>query len=262
MKDKKKVPLIVLIIVLLVIAFGVGAFIVIQQININTQNKDYNNLSSSYAPNIESDITSPSINADDETVENPIDFSALAQQNEEIYSWIYIPDTNVNYPVCQSVLDDNFYLDHDVHKNYSFPGAIYSQMCNKKDYSDRVTVLYGHNMANGSMFANLHKFANKDFFDEHDRMYVYTPYSKLTYEIVAAYIYDDRHIMNTFDFKKDEDFQQYIDSIISPRSVSQNVREGATLTNEDKILTLSTCLDVGEGRYLVQGKLIKKEKTE
>lgn len=65
-------------------------------------------------------MTSPSINV--KKVENPIDFKSLQQQNSDIYSWIYIPNTNVNYPVLQSHLDDNLYLDHDIYKNYSFFG--------------------------------------------------------------------------------------------------------------------------------------------
>lgn len=74
----------------------------------NTQHKeqdDYSKLASSVAPSIAEEVTSPSIDetlADNPIIDNPIDFESLQSQNDEIYSWIYIPDTNINYPVCRS----------------------------------------------------------------------------------------------------------------------------------------------------------------
>ena len=111
---------------------------------------------------------------EDARVENPIDFASLRVENPDIYAWIYIPDTNVNYPVLQNPTDDSYYLKHDKDGNYSEAGAIYSQLANKTDFSDPVTVLYGHNMNSGGMFATLHYFENKDFFDSHQDMYIYT----------------------------------------------------------------------------------------
>ena len=192
-------------------------------------------------------------------VENPVNFEELLQINPDVYSWITVPDTNIDYPVAQSDYDDNFYLSHDVYKNYSFPGTIYSQSCNKKDYSDRVTVLYGHNMLNGSMFANEYMFMDKAFFDSHPYFYVYTADRKLTYEVVSVFEYDDRHIMNSFDFSDDKVFQDWIDATLNPRSLYCNVREGVKLDLNSKLLVLSTCLNSGDGRLLLEGVLIKDE---
>ena len=195
------------------------------------------------------------------TYYEPHSISELISMNSECFGWISIAGTNINYPVLQSHLDDNLYLDHDIYKNYSFSGSIYSQICNKRDYSDRVTVLYGHNMANGSMFATLHRFYDTDFFNKNKYIYVYTPDRKLTYEIVSAFEYDDRHIMNSFDFSDDKVFSDYLDMIENPHSVSVNKRN-MELTTDDKILVLSTCLNSGDGRYLVQGVLKKDEPTK
>ena len=123
-------------------------------------------------------------------------------------------------------------------------------------------MLYGHNMADGSMFANLHKFRDKDFFDKNKYLYIYTESRKLTYEVVSAFVYDDRHIMNSFDFSDDKVFKDYLDMISNPRSVSSNTREGVNLDIDDNIVVLSTCLNSGEGRYLVQGVLINDEQTK
>lgn len=195
---------------------------------------------------------------------NPIDFKSLKKKNDEIFGWIYIPGTQVDYPLLQSEVSDDFYLHRDINKDYSYPGSIYAEYCNNSDMTDRVTLLYGHNMRNGSMFATLHKFEDKSFFDSHRYFYIYLPDRKLTYEIVSAYNYDDRHIMNSFNFAETEVFKEYLKSIQNPRSIIVNVRKKLDhkITVKDRIVTLSTCLNSGQGRYLVQGVLISNELTK
>ena len=198
---------------------------------------------------------------DDQPVDNPVDFKEMREQNPDVYSWIYIRDTQISLPVLQSSVDDNFYLNHDWQKNDVFAGAIYSQSKNKKDYSDRVTVLYGHNMANGSMFANLFYFMDDDFFDSHRYFYVFTEDRKLTYEVVSAFEYDNRHILNSFDFKDDAVFQSWLDNAKNPHSLYSKVRDSVKLDLNSKMLVLSTCTDTGDNRFLVQGVLVKDEKA-
>lgn len=196
-------------------------------------------------------------------VNNPIDFDSLKAQNEEIYSWIKVPGTKVDYPICQSATDDEFYLKHSAtDKSWVYAGAIYTESCNSLDYSDRVTVIYGHNMNNGSMFASLHKFEKADFFDEHKYFYIYTPKSKLTYEIVSAFKYDNRHIMNSFDFHNVTVFEEFLQMIQNPESNNKNVRQlDRELTKDDKVVVLSTCIGQKSSRYLTCGVLVKDEKT-
>ncbi len=209
----------------------------------------------------------PSVPAEetDSRVENPIDFASLRLENPDIYAWIYIPDTNVNYPVLQSPTDDSFYLSHDKDGNYSEAGAIYSQLANKTDFSDPVTVLYGHNMNSGGMFATLHYFENKEFFDSHQDMYIYTDGHIYTYKVIAAYQYDNRHILNSFNFADTTVTQQYFDSVLNPNSLVMNVREGVQLSaNSDKIVQLSTCTGDSNRlirRYLVTGVLVSDQQT-
>ena len=198
---------------------------------------------------------------DDQPVDNPVDFKEMREQNPDVYSWIYIRDTQISLPVLQSSVDDNFYLNHDWQKDDVFAGAIYSQSKNKRDYSDRVTVLYGHNMANGSMFANLFYFMDDDFFDSHRYFYVFTEDRKLTYEVVSAFEYDNRHILNSFDFKDDAVFQSWLDNAKNPHSLYSKVRDSVKLDLNSKMLVLSTCTDTGDNRFLVQGVLVKDEKA-
>lgn len=288
MNKRRNKILIAIIVVFALVFVGAVGYLIWGMINNKTAEEEYDALASSYASNItktepttvydnpedytgnianQSDTTVPeqvehTVSVRVENIDSPVSFDELRKQNSDIYSWIYIPDTNINYPVLQSGTDDNFYLNHNVYKSYSFPGAIYTQSCNKKDWSDRVTVLYGHNMASGAMFANLHRFADKSFFDSHPYIYVYGVNRKLTYKIVSAFAYDNRHIMNSYDFNNDEVFEDWLKNAQNPHSTMKNVRDGIELNTDSKMIVLSTCLNSGSGRYLVQGVLVKDEHTE
>lgn len=210
--------------------------------------------------NTEEDATNPT----EELVDNPINFDELYKLNPDLYAWIRIPNTAIDYPVAQSSnSDDNYYLHHNYLGNYEFAGTIYSQRHNSKYFVERVTVLYGHNMLNGSMFADLHKFSDEEFFEENEYIYIYTKGHILTYRIFAAYEYDDRHIMNSFDFSDDEVYETYLNDCLHPHSTNSVVRDDVELTVDSRIITLSTCTNYNSSlRYLVQGVLINDQLTK
>lgn len=201
---------------------------------------------------------------DDELPDNPIDFEKLKKKNSDIYAWIKVPNTDVDYPILQSYDDDdNFYLTHDLNKKYSFGGSIYTQRANSTDFYDRNTVIYGHDLTTGKMFTTLHKFRNKDFFDKNKYFYIYMEHHILKYKIISAYKYDDRHILNSFDFSDDQVFLDYLEYIKDPKSVLKNERQGIELNLDSKIVTLSTCIgNESDKRYLVQGVLVKDVETK
>lgn len=210
-----------------------------------------------------SDIVTPqngTVVKDDNSGElgqSPIDLPALQEINSDVYAWLRIPGTYVDYPVAQSVIEDNYYLHRSIYKKYLFAGMIYSQSCNSRDFSDPVTVIYGHNMRNGTMFSSLHYFEKPDFFEEHEVFYIYTIDRVLTYHIIAAYKYDNRHIMNAFDFSDPEVLKNYQEFVLNPVSTLRNVREGVILNKDSKLVVLSTCTGNDKGsRYLVTGVLV------
>ena len=200
----------------------------------------------------------------DEPMQNTIDFDALLQESPDAYAWVYVPNTNVNLPVLQRDGDDFFYLDHDRYGDYAAEGAVFSQMANAIDFSDPVTVLYGHNIVDDAMFATLHSFEDPTFFAGHEELYVYVPGRILSYRVVAAYEYDDRHILNSFDFSDESVRASYFSSILAPDDSQANVREGVALSADDRIVQLSTCrsaLTSDPVRYLVTGVLVGEEAT-
>lgn len=195
---------------------------------------------------------------------NPIYFKTAQTDNKDICGWIQVPGIDViDYPILQSdaETDDNFYLDHDSNGNYRDYGSIYIQKLNHNDFSDPNTLIYGHDMLNGSMFGELRKFRDKEFFDSHREIYIYTPGHILKYEIVSAFVYDNRHIMNSFNFSDADERQEFFDTCVNPTSFTKNVIEGAKLESDDKIITLSTCTGDPSQRYLVVGRLVSDTKT-
>lgn len=262
-KRKGKRPAVITLSVLLVvlIAVGVGGFAYVawQQGEMDRAAQQQANTPEPATP----EQVQPA-QPEDSRVQNPINFAELKEQNPEVYAWIYVPGTDVNLPVVQSTTDDNFYLNHNIDGDYAVEGAIYSQSMNAADFSDPVTVLYGHNLVNGSMFSTLHYFENEDFFAQHDTMYIYTLGHILTYKVVSAYQYDDRHILNSFDFSDPSVVRTYFDYVMAPNSLVENVRQGVTLQTTDKIVQLSTCTDTvnhTDTRYLVTGVLTDDQPT-
>ena len=200
---------------------------------------------------------------------NPIDFDKLQAEYPDACAWIKIPGIEqIDYPIFQSAaeVDDNFYLNHNREGNSDRYGEIYIQKLNSKLFDDPNTLIYGHNMNNGDMFGKLYdgtskQFCNKEFFDQHRTIYIYTPGHILEYEIISAFVYDDRHIINSFNFDIEEERQSFFDECINPTSLTKQVVEGATLDSDDKIITLSTCTGNDATRYLVVGKLISDTET-
>ena len=206
----------------------------------------------------------PTVEAEETEPQNPIDFAALQAENPDLYAWVYVPNTNVNLPVLQHADSDFFYLDHDRRGNYAVEGAVFSQMANAKDFTDPVTVLYGHNIVNDGMFATLHNFEDPSFFAANEAFYVYIPGHILTYRVVAAYEYDDRHILNSFDFADSVVRENYFASVLAPDDLQANVREGIALNAESKLVQLSTCRSAFTSdpvRYLVTGVLVDDQTT-
>ncbi|MBP5303596.1 MAG: class B sortase [Clostridia bacterium] len=195
---------------------------------------------------------------------NPIDFEMLQKTNPDLYAWIAIPNTNVDYPIAQSSKDEeeDFYLHKDVQKNYSYAGTIYTQKVNHKDFKDPVTLIYGHSMLNKTMFGSLHQFRKKDFFDANRYIYIYTKGHRLTYEVYAAYTYDDRLIPAYFDFSNEADLKAFFDEATSAESVG-GLHRDIQVTTKDKVIVLSTCIGADSAyRFLVHGKLVKDQKTK
>ncbi len=193
--------------------------------------------------------------------EKEIDFAGLQENtNSDIYAWIYVPDTKIDYPVLQHPTDNTYYLNYNIDGSKGYPGCIYTENYNAKDFSDFNTVLYGHNMKNGSMFANLHKFEDAEFFEEHPYVYIYTEDRLLVYQIFASYEFSNTHLMLGYDMKSEAGISNYLEEVEDVRDMGRNIREELFPDSGKRIITLSTCIkSKPQSRYLVQGVLLNED---
>lgn len=196
--------------------------------------------------------------------DNPIDFDALHEENPDVCGWITLDGTVIDYPILRSGTDkpEDYYLDRDIKGAYKRAGSIYIQRMNSDDFTDNNTVIYGHNMLNGTMFAALKKYRNKQFFEDNPEIKIYAPGHIYTYKIFSAFVYDDRHILNSFDFDDEEEYQDFLDDCLNPPTLIKNVRDDITVTTDDKIIVLSTCTSVKTERYLVVAVMVDDTLTK
>lgn len=181
-----------------------------------------------------------------------VDFETLLAQNEDVVGWIYCAETPINYPVA--IAEDNFYYLHRfLDGSYNASGTLFLDCLCERDFSGRNTVIYGHNMNDGSMFASLKNYNQQEYFDEHPVMYLNTPTQNYRIELFAGYVTSASSDTYTIGFVDDAAFQAYLDKMRSQSDFTSDVE----LSTEDRVVTLSTCsYEYYDARYVVQGKLV------
>ena len=185
-----------------------------------------------------------------------VDFEKLLEMNSDVVGWIRFDEpSEINYPVVQG-RDNEEYLKRTFEANTNKLGTLFVDVNNPGDFSGRNTFIYGHNMKNGSMFAQLLKYKDDSFYKEHPYFYIYTPDGKVrTYEIFSAGVVKDTSDSYIMDYADDAAFQTYIDYIKQQSAYPTS----AEVTTASKIVSLSTCTNVRDDeRFLVQGVMIKE----
>ena len=183
-----------------------------------------------------------------------MDLAALQEVNSEVIGWIQIPGTELSYPLMQTE-DNSYYLDYTWEKKRNPVGAIFMDYRNDRDLSDFNTIIYGHNMNNGSMFGHLHKFKEESFLEEHPYIYLLDESGCHRYEIFGVYeVSVSTAESYQLSFEGNEDKQAFIDACLALSDISTEVEP----TIEDHIITLSTCTGRGYStRWVVQAVLEK-----
>lgn len=186
------------------------------------------------------EIIDPDLNPDDYMCID-VDGKALLKKNPDYIGWIYIPKTSISYPVVLSK-DNNDYLHTNFNKEYNYPGTIFIDCRNKETVLDHHMVIYGHNMKDGSMFAQIKSYIDEDFMKEHPFIWFITPTQKLLYRVFSAYEAspDDNKVTFTFqgeEFKNNEEW----DKIIKEIKKKSEVPVKQHVNGLDFVITLSTC---------------------
>lgn len=246
-------------------AIGGGAYLVNAAMDIHQAQERQQQAPAPAMPLQAEPETSSTAAEEPELPDNPIDFDALHEQSPDACGWIAVPDTQVNYPVMQHPSDNTFYLTHNEQGEDAPSGAVFTELYNRGDFSDPVTILYGHNGYGDLYFSTLHQFRDADFFDAHPEFYVYVPGHVYTYTIASAFVTDDRHLFSVYNFAKKDQLLQFEQDIMHPSSVSENTRSDVKLDEDSRFVVLSTCnpVELGYGgRYLVCGVLTDDTPTK
>ena len=245
------------------VAFGSG-FLVFRDLNQYAESKDaYRDLAGyvevpeqTASPEQATDPTETK--QDDADIVLPsVDFEALRENGPDIIGWLSLPDTVLNYPVTHT--DNNeYYLNHLYDGTYNKVGCLFADYENRADFSDRNTIVYGHNMRDGSMFALLNRYDEQSYFDTHRQMYLVTPKGGYVMEIFTAFAAKPEESGSKtspwqLSWKDDGAYTTWLTAMKERSAVESDV----TVTCSDKVLTLSTCTPGGTGRFLVMGKLVK-----
>lgn len=179
------------------------------------------------------------------------DFSALANINPDVVAWLTSGGTEIDYPVVLGT-DNEYYLRHLFTGERNKLGAIFMDYRNGEDFSDKNTILYGHNMKDGSMFSSLTKYKDQRYYDRFPTMVLDTPGDDFKIELFAGIVVDGKQESVRFNFKDAQDFQKYIDSLKKASSFASDTVVNA----DDRIITLCTCsYEFNNARYALFGKL-------
>ena len=184
--------------------------------------------------------------------------AALLKQNRDAIGWLSISGADIQYPVVQGT-DNEYYMTHTFLKKKNASGAIFMDCWNLKDFSDFNTVIYGHNMNDGSMFAGLRKYRHQWFFNANPYIEITLLNKTLVYRVFAAYTSrsEDNEDFRGYNCNTEEQRAEFIKTV---RARSTGIRCSYTVSRHDRLLTLVTC--TGNARtwyWVVHAVLVREE---
>lgn len=180
-----------------------------------------------------------------------IDLNALREVNPDVIGWIRVPNSKINYPLMQGE-DNTFYLEHTWEGNKNPYGSIFLESRNSPDITDFNTIIYGHNMLNGSMFGGLSSFGYQWYFNWNKYVYILTDVGIYRYEIFSSYAAEVDSATYGLSFNQWETRENFIAMALENSQIDSDVVPEPT----DRIITLSTCTGVGyESRRVVHAML-------
>ena len=199
------------------------------------------------------------------TEEEEIDLSVLEEyqtlynKNKSLIGWLKIDDTNIDYPVMQTV-NNEYYLDHNYSQEYDKNGSLFLDKDCDVVHRNTNLIIYGHHMKSGKMFGNLNKYSSEDYCKKHSTIQFDTIYEKGTYEVMYVFrsrIYNEDEIVFKYYQFLDAASEKEFNSYMQEMAALSLYDTGVTASFGDELLTLSTC-DNSEtdGRFVVVAKKI------
>ena len=232
----------IIIAVMLTVVLSVSTFFIIRNhIDSAKQNEVYDNLAEIVEDEPPKENEGVTFSEDKDYF---AEYLELYRQNEDMVGWIKVEDTNINYPVVQSVNEPNFYLKHKFDKTYSAYGCPYVQEnCDVQKPSDNI-IIYGHHMNDGSMFTGLMKYRNKSFWEGHKTITFDTLTDRHQYEVIAVFktvVYtNSSDSFKYYEFTDAENAAEF-DAYVAKCKELSLYDTGVSAEYGDKLISLSTC---------------------
>lgn len=187
----------------------------------------------------------------DDTLWPEVDFETLQTINPDVVGWIFVEGTDINYPVVQGT-DNSYYLNRLFDGSYNGAGSIFMDYRNERDLSGRNAVLYGHNMQSGTMFNQITKYKEQDFFDQHPIGLLMTPKENYKIEFIAGYVTNMNSDAWKMEFASDDEFSLWLENAIAQSTFTGTIEPAP----QDRVVTLSTCTyEYRDARYVLVGIL-------
>lgn len=244
MREKlRKLLLIICVCVFVYSAFQLGTIFY----NYYKTEKDSEELVNDY-------IVEPEVSEEKEAdpLKRVVDFQKLQERNKDVIGWLYIPDTTIDEPILKGASNDT-YLRTDIDNQSKTAGQVFIDEINSKDFTDDNTIIYGHNMRNGTRFHDLRYYVEKDFYNQHNLVYIYLP----NHTVNVYKVYSANVINATSDFyQKGIKYTQYVQKAQSHAKQTSEVSD-----KQQPLILLSTCYaHNSENRYVVFARLDKNVK--
>jgi SrtB family sortase len=184
-----------------------------------------------------------------------VDFDALRDINPDIVGWLILEDTNINFPIARGA-DNSRYLNHLYDGTRGKAGTPFLDCENSPEFTDRGSIVYGHNLLDGSMFSRLTEYREQAYFDAHPAMLLLTPGGAYRVEIFAAFTASPGEAgSGTSPWRQSWDTEDEFAAWLVQAQGRSAIQTGVEPSSGDRVLTLSTCINRGRDRFLVMGRL-------
>lgn len=178
-----------------------------------------------------------------------INLEQLQNINSDVIGWIEIPNSSISYPLVQTS-DNSYYLTHTFGKAENSSGCIFLETANDADFSDLHSIIYGHNMKNGSMFAGLSEYKEQSYQESHPYIYLDLEDGSHCYEIFSCHLASSTDSSYTIGYTANSLYESFLSTITD----SSLYDTGVNVNKDDSVITLSTCASSGEDRFVVHAK--------
>lgn len=256
---KKNIRIIILVSCVVICLFSIYKLIMIQM-NYKKGEKLYDDVKQQVVmTKSPTEIVTPDVSEDAKDKQTDlnisVDFKALKKTNPDIFGWLHLPYGTISYPLLQGENNDT-YLHQAYDKTPNNFGSIFIDYRNTNNLTDKHTIIYGHNMKNGSMFGTLKKFCDENFYKKNKYFFILTPKVIYTYKVFSYHVADAKGRVYNVVYKDDKEYQDFIDLA----KQSSYLDTGVKVSTENRTITLSTCTSSDDKRFVVHAKLVEEYK--